>query len=99
MASIRVDGIRMDWVRCCHCGRVPLISTCYKGMEPGMGPYAILCDHGNPPEERQKWLDGERPIPFSFARSWSKTRVVANWNRMMREPAPRPGEPSPTTGD
>jgi hypothetical protein len=83
---VRVGNVRMDHVRRCHCGRRPEISTGYQGFEDGFGPFVISCMHGlgSPVEQYEKVrrgeLDAER---YVLSRSWSKTRAVANWRRLM----------------
>jgi hypothetical protein len=62
----------MDRVRRCFCGRKPDVATCYDDGKPGWGPFFITCNHGK--------FDVQ-----IMTRSWSKTRVVRNWNRMVRE--------------
>lgn len=86
MASIYVDGIRMDWIRpCAECGRKPVVHTSYKDMPPGWGPFIITCDHGHTEEEKDRWVesgDWQSP-PFNAYRSWYKTRAVRGWNAMQ----------------
>lgn len=82
MASTIIDGVRLDHVRRCNCGRKPEISTSYKGFEPGMGPFFIQCYCDTPEDAVNE--HGFRPFP-NFCRSWSKTRVVRNWNHLMRK--------------
>lgn len=85
-----IGGVRMDHVRRCHCGRRPIVSTGYKQFELGFGPFVIFCGHGQGSimeqyEAVQRGeLDAER---YVFCRSWSKTRVVANWRHMMANAA------------
>lgn len=84
MASVFVDGVRMDWFRTCStCGRKPVVRTGYEGFS-GDGPFLLVCDHGEP--RREEYVPGE-PLRFVMSRSWSKTRAVANWNRMNRSEA------------
>jgi hypothetical protein len=78
MANTLAEGIRLDYVRKCYCGRRPQISTCYEGFEPGMGPFLISCGHGST-------LTHKIPPGFIASRSWSKTRVVRNWNQLIRD--------------
>ena len=85
MSATVIDGVRMDYVRKCWCGRRPEIATCYQGMKPGMGPFIISCYCDTPEDAKDEW--GFRP-GLSFARSWSKTRVVRNWNTMVRGKLP-----------
>lgn len=73
MSSIIVDGVRLDYVRKCHCGLRPEIVTAYQGMTPGDGPFIISCVHG-------KTIDY-----VTMSRSWTKTRAVENWNSMVKE--------------
>lgn len=85
-----VDGVRMDHVRRCSCGRKPEISTGYEGLgvEPGYGPFIIKCYHGREGEE------GEHgPVLPRFCRSWSKTRAVKLWRTMNRTAPPPPSAP------
>ncbi|EPX83873.1 hypothetical protein [Salipiger mucosus] len=76
-----VDGIRMDHVRRCICGRRPEIATCYHGMDPGDGPFIIKCYCGRDPDQEDE--DGRSPLP-TFVRSWSKTRAVRAWRSLQR---------------
>lgn len=80
MASIYVNGTRMDHVRQCHCGRKPEVTTGYVGFDDGTGPFIISCDHGTPLNEQP-----EGRLHLAMSRSWAKTRATRNWNRMMRE--------------
>jgi hypothetical protein len=82
-SSMAVDGVRMDRARRCWCGRAPKVSTRYDGMEPGMGPFILKCDHGEAPVDTGYGV--KMPPRLIFCRSWSKTRAVANWNRLIRE--------------
>jgi hypothetical protein len=88
MSTMVVDGVRMDYIRKCWCGRRPKVATAYEGFEPGMGPFIISCYCDTPKDAKDVW--GFRP-GLSFVRSWSKTRAVRNWNAMVRDrslPAP-----------
>jgi len=75
--TITGDGVRMDHVRACSCGRRPRIVTTCAGQEPGFGPFIISCHCDKDPE-------GEDTIPH-FVRSWSKTRAARLWNGMVRD--------------
>jgi len=68
-------AVKMPWVRRCHCGRRPDISTGYTGYDVGTGPFLIRCNCGR----------GDDWQKCTFSRSWTKTRAVRNWNRMIRE--------------
>jgi hypothetical protein len=81
--GMMVDGIRMDRARRCWCGRLPMVSTSYPDMEPGMGPFLLKCDHGEAPVDMGHGV--EMPPRLIAFRSWVKTRAVAGWNRMIRE--------------
>lgn len=77
-SSIMVGGVRMDRPRKCWCGKHPSVSTGYKGFEDGMGPFFLSCKHG----EHTKY---GVTLPLGpFVRSFSKTRAVALWNRVVR---------------
>lgn len=84
MASMIVDGVRMDWVRRCYCGRRPEISTSYEGFDPGFGPFLIKCSHGKSVPEENTWTEYSTVGLMALSRSWSKTRVVENWKELMR---------------
>lgn len=86
-----VDGVRMDHVRRCACGRKPEISTGYVGLgiEAGYGPFIIKCYCGREGEQGEH---GDA-VP-RFCRSWSKTRAVKLWSRMNR-PQPAPAVTAP----
>ena len=76
------DGVRMDHVRRCSCGRVPVVSTAYPGWEAGEGPFVIKCYCDRDPDEME--ADGLPPLPVFFSRSWSKTRAVRNWSALHK---------------
>ena len=102
MASIVIDGVRMDWPRRCKtCGRKPEVSTGYKDFEPGFGPFVIKCMHGlgGIMEQYEKVQRGEFDRErWQFARSWSKTRAVRNWNAMQSAPG-RPNDSGGTQAE
>lgn len=83
-----VNGVRMDHVRSCHCGRRPEIMTGYKGFDDGTGPFVISCMHGRGDimeqyeKTRRGELDGER---YVISRSWYKTRAVRNWRALIAD--------------
>jgi hypothetical protein len=79
MASTYVDGVRLDYVRRCRCGRKPEIATCYRGDDPGEGPFIISCFCGRPEDVKDE--HGLLPCP-RFCRSWTKSRAVALWRGM-----------------
>ncbi len=80
MGSVMVNGVRMDHVRRCHCGRKPTIRTGYEGFDDGTGPFIILCDHGIPLADQPTDC-----LHLTLSRSWTKTRATTNWNRLIRE--------------
>ena len=88
MASITVNGVRMNWVKKCKCGRKPEIATGYIEYDNGTGPFFIECRHGMDKKEFDRKMDsyvntGKGAPEYSFVRSWSKTRAVKIWNNMQ----------------
>ena len=88
MASIKVNGVRINWVRKCKCGRKPEIATGYIGYDDGSGPFFIKCHHGIDDKEFKQKMDsyvntGKNCPNYAFVRSWSKTRAVKIWNEMQ----------------
>lgn len=83
MGSTYAEGVRLDYVRRCKCGRRPEIGTCYKGSDPGDGPFIIDCFCGRDPKKPTPDDKYGIVLPSFMSRSWSKTRVVKNWNAMI----------------
>lgn len=87
MGETRVNGVRLDYVRKCRCGRRPNIRTGYEGFDDGTGPFIITCECGQSKDPK------DHPygiiLPRVMSRSWSKTRVVRNWNEIQRRPSPK----------
>lgn len=83
---MNVNGVRMDDVRHCHCGRRPGIMTGCKGFDHGTGPFVISCMHwrGDIVEQYEKTrrgeLNGER---YVISRSSYETRAVRNWRALI----------------
>lgn len=76
-----VDGIRMDHIARCICGRRPVVMTCYKGGTPGEGPFIIRCHCGHSEDD----IDPRNKLPrLRFCRSWYKTRAVQRWRGMNK---------------
>ena len=93
MSSTMVDGVRLDYVRRCKCGRQPVILTTYEGLEPGWGPFIIKCYCDTPEDAVNE--HGFRPHP-RFCRSWSKTRAVRIWRDMNRLADANPAKAPPS---